>query len=835
MKKTGLFAIILALCVLTCSIPVAAVFADIANSDYETAVSALYDVGVITGHPDGSYRPESELTLAEAVTLLSRAFGLERTGVNNAAGLAGHWAFDAAMACLDSGYSMFEILRDSSADSMDQQITPAIFAGSIYECLQGRYGSEYDADYAVPYNGDISADNSLTRGDAAIMLYDALCNEYGPRDASIYDTLLANTILESARLLRYYTLAGYYEDDMVHAVALTENPDAYVYDYAYGGFVPIEASPQSIVYNFVAVYSSSGDATGDTLFIVNREDGDSFWDSMMDYDSEDDAAAFGNVYNIPFGERLLGHEGIFDGAIVDFLNLATPGDLSTSPYYYTYDWYNSTSTDTLTMLTGFRTAQQTTGWACGVTCAIMAMDWFGMRGGLNELDLSALRNTKEKYGAYRWGSATDVMMLINVFDALNDMEGDDIWTWISTYDFVDDDGNLDDEYLSTEWIQEMLGQGIPILVGWNSFGAHWQVIIGYDDMGTADTADDVLLLADPYDTTDHLNDGINIQSYERLYWDWTQNFDRDFGRGEGYGMPVIFAIIPSDYDADGYSPTLGDGLVVYTPAIGTDVNASDDMLIPYGNTAADLAASDYSYTKAETGDNGMAGAAGSDYYRMSQHITSQYFPQIDFYNGAEGVSDTLILLEGFATSQQASEWTCGPASLRMVLYWYELMGDETEFSLASLRENDREGATTLDGMIQMIDALGADLAYFTTDNLDDDDCIAGLCLYDGLAYEGLIPFCLQNGIPILIGWDEWGGHWQVIVGYDDMGTDDTQDDVLILADPYDTTDHLQDGYVIESFERLVYGWGAAFDERRSTVFVIPFPTLLLTSLWSAVS
>jgi len=91
----------------------------------------------------------------------------------------------------------------------------------------------------------------------------------------------------------------------------------------------------------------------------------------------------------------------------------------------------------------------------------------------------------------------------------------------------------------------------------------------------------------------------------------------------------------------------------------------------------------------------------------------------------------------------------------------------------------------------------------------------------------LIPWCLSNGIPILIGWDEWGGHWQVIIGYDDMGTADTQDDVLILADPYDTTDHLQDGYVIESFERLVYGWGAAFDERGHNVFLIAAPADIL--------
>jgi hypothetical protein len=39
-----------------------------------------------------------------------------------------------------------------------------------------------------------------------------------------------------------------------------------------------------------------------------------------------------------------------------------------------------------------------------------------------------------------------------------------------------------------------------------------------------------------------------------------------------------------------------------------------------------------------------------------------------------------------------------------------------------------------------------------------------------------------------------------------MGTDSPGDDVLILADPYDTTDHNQDGYQIYSAPRFFYMW-----------------------------
>ena len=128
-----------------------------------------------------------------------------------------------------------------------------------------------------------------------------------------------------------------------------------------------------------------------------------------------------------------------------------------------------------------------------------------------------------------------------------------------------------------------------------------------------------------------------------------------------------------------------------------------------------------------------------------------------------------------------------------------------------------------------------DWVYFTNLDLDDpygeESYIGDYCLQAGSetpGWDGLVPYLIDNDIPMMIGWDEWGGHWQTIIGYDSMGTEGTQDDVLILADSYDTTDHNQDGYVVESFERLVYGWNSAFetDEDGSdnyNDFIVAFP------------
>ena len=39
-----------------------------------------------------------------------------------------------------------------------------------------------------------------------------------------------------------------------------------------------------------------------------------------------------------------------------------------------------------------------------------------------------------------------------------------------------------------------------------------------------------------------------------------------------------------------------------------------------------------------------------------------------------------------------------------------------------------------------------------------------------------------------------------------MGTEDSNDDVIILADAYDSSDHLQDGYTIWGLERIFHLW-----------------------------
>lgn len=475
-------------------------------------------------------------------------------------------------------------------------------------------------------------------------------------------------------------------------------------------------------------------------------------------------------------------------------------DPDNAAYWPSNDYYNAASSDTLTMLTGYGTLQTAEGGG-GPASVLSVLDWYDKRGGLNEEDLSGLIQTGED-------GFTSLAAITGIFEDPDELGISGEWDLFSSADDPD-------KLFDSAWIRETLASGRPVIVGENSFGAHYQVIIGYDTMGTENTNDDVLILMDPYDTTDHSNDGYSIRSYERLAW--------GVGFEDGYNHTSFLVAAPKDWNYAG--PVTGEGIPDDPSNTGI---FTDDHKIPYGDAAADIQA--YYPDTQNPGDNGLAGPAAGGYERSGDHDNSPYYEFFDIYNTASDTS--LIALSKFRTAQQVTEWTCGPSSALMVLDWFDMnSGQLTELDLARLRQGGEAGATTVNGMEEIFQSLNndddytdGDWAWFTMRDLEEDDNgqkIGGYYLEKGKNDGGLIPYLLSKGVPVAIGWDEWSGHWQVAIGYDDMSTDDARDDVLILADPYDTTDHNQDGYVLESFERLIRGWDSRSGEDYA--FIAAFP------------
>ncbi len=177
---------------------------------------------------------------------------------------------------------------------------------------------------------------------------------------------------------------------------------------------------------------------------------------------------------------------------------------------------------------------------------------------------------------------------------------------------------------------------------------------------------------------------------------------------------------------------------------------------------------------------------------------SPYFKKVDIYNMKSGGS--LLLLEKYRTFQQHTGYTCGPAAALTVVQHFLDRAPDTEMEMAKIMDthpaNTKDPGTNTRGMSRYFEQKG-----WTVKN----------SLKNGSpkTYEEFLRFVdenLRQGIPIMVENVEWGGHWRVIIGHDTMGDANDMNDVLIMADPYDTSDHAQDGYTVISAQRFYYMW-----------------------------
>ena len=200
----------------------------------------------------------------------------------------------------------------------------------------------------------------------------------------------------------------------------------------------------------------------------------------------------------------------------------------------------------------------------------------------------------------------------------------------------------------------------------------------------------------------------------------------------------------------------------------------------------------------------------SSFAGKTDHHDSRYYIFNDYYNMTS--DETLHILSHFETYQQTTEYTCGAACALMVLNWF---GQKRyhERLVGQLIESCEGRGSTVENIADFFDLIGWNVEYHAGTDLKFDT-IEGF-------EQSVIDF-IDRGIPILVDWVDWAGHWQVIIGIDTP-----YDDVLIFADPYDITDHYQDGYYIFPFSRFYGMWRegpcADKDDPYKQPFVIAYP------------
>ena len=187
-----------------------------------------------------------------------------------------------------------------------------------------------------------------------------------------------------------------------------------------------------------------------------------------------------------------------------------------------------------------------------------------------------------------------------------------------------------------------------------------------------------------------------------------------------------------------------------------------------------------------------------------------YYVNNDYFNMKS--QGTLHILSHFRTYQQSTEYTCGAASALMVLYH---LGNEdyNEMQIAELAGTDPHKGTTVEGLVHFFESIGWKTESHTGKSTRFRDIADA---------EAFFVESIDAGIPVMVDWLDWKGHWQVVIGIDTLSADSPYDDVLILADPYDVTDLDQDGYYIFPFGRFFDMWREGVAAEKTVPYEQPF-------------
>lgn len=195
----------------------------------------------------------------------------------------------------------------------------------------------------------------------------------------------------------------------------------------------------------------------------------------------------------------------------------------------------------------------------------------------------------------------------------------------------------------------------------------------------------------------------------------------------------------------------------------------------------------------------ITGKEGASSYNGIGNVTqSPYYAWQDYYNLA--ASSTLTILPRYKTYQQTTEITCGPAAALTVLTHFG-NHDWDEISIAKIMGTKPQVGTDTAGMVAFFTAIHWEVASSLT--MADKQ---GRTFATVKEFRDFVIRNLTHNTPVMVENIDWGGHWRVIIGYDTLGTDTAADDVLIMADSYDTADHFQDGYVVTPAEKFYYMW-----------------------------
>lgn len=189
----------------------------------------------------------------------------------------------------------------------------------------------------------------------------------------------------------------------------------------------------------------------------------------------------------------------------------------------------------------------------------------------------------------------------------------------------------------------------------------------------------------------------------------------------------------------------------------------------------------------------------------------RYYTGIDFSTLRSNSHLTVIPLK--SVRQQMTNYSCGAVAAMNVMAYYGMpVNNTTDDEVRIAHEmNTNVSDTTGINPVQMTE-------WFERNGWNATWGTGGS--------RQMLRDNLHNGIPTMVEWMDWGGHWVVVVGYDTRGTETGWDDVIIFADSVDSHDDRVDGITYFNYGEFDAMWFDAhyFPEgMQNRIFVVAVP------------
>ncbi|MHB8162931.1 MAG: C39 family peptidase [Methanoregula sp.] len=189
----------------------------------------------------------------------------------------------------------------------------------------------------------------------------------------------------------------------------------------------------------------------------------------------------------------------------------------------------------------------------------------------------------------------------------------------------------------------------------------------------------------------------------------------------------------------------------------------------------------------------------------------RYYTGIDFDTLKSNDHLTVIPLKGYR--QQVTNYSCGAAAAMTVMSWYRNPINNTDAD---------EERVAREMYINVSEKTGINpeqlASWFNRQGMNASWGTGGT--------REMLRTNLKNGVPTMVEWMDWGGHWVVVVGYDTRGTETVWDDVIIFADSVDCHDDRVDGITYANYGQFDAMWFDAHyfpENMRERAYVVAVP------------